>query len=642
MWLTGKNDRSQQRDHIFKEVILEVRQATPSSRLSPALRHKLERFSLQERSQLVNRVRDGCTPLFTAAKKGVVEIVRYLLEMCGANSEQRGIYEVPFDRTMHYVTPLWCAAVVGKIEVCRILVEHGADVNTVSDTGSTAVRSACYMSNIDVVQFLVGQGADVNRPNQNGGTCLINSVQSIELCQFLIDKGADINARDSQFKTALHYAVQEDRVETTKLLLSYGADHTACSKHGDDVLQTACLKGSANIAEYLIDTIDYPPHRVADALELLGATYLDENHDKTMALGYWRRAVAYREAHNIKKIITDPPKEVFLNRVPFRTFDDVNALANDMDEMRLQSLLVNERVLGPSHKDSIFRLMYRGAAYADSMQHQRCIDLWKYAVEIRLSKDTVLHNETCVALQSLTKILFDAHDKHASGVFDEPVKFRDVDFLLEKLLQCFPSAIEQLQQRPVFRKQQENWDRVLKVLIHLLHLAEVLAKMSSQKSNLLRLARKLVVLNPRMTNGNSLLHMAVGKVDSLQQPYFEDHRQQQQHIFPDPVTTRMLLQVGANVEAVNEDGSTPLHTASLRVNYREEIVRMLLDAGAHIDRTNKQGNQPYRMLGGNQECRIKVAELITLKCLAASKVKSNHRTYEGLIPKSLEEFIRIH
>ncbi|OQR73147.1 protein fem-1C-like [Tropilaelaps mercedesae] len=641
MWLTGKNDRSQQRDTIFKEVIIEVRQAGPSCRFTPALRHKLERFTLQERSQLVNRVRDGCTPLFTAAKKGIVEIVRYLLETCGANAEQRGVYEVPFDHTMHYVTPLWCAAVVGKIEVCRVLVEHGADVNTMSDTGSTAVRSACYMSNIDVVKFLVGLGADVNRPNQNGGTCLINSVQSVELCQFLIDMGADMNARDSQFKTALHYAVQEDRVETTRLLLSYGADHLSCSKHGDDVLQTACLKGSAKIAEYLIETMNYPPARVADALELLGATYLDENHDNTMALEYWRRACTYREMHKIEKIINDPPKKVFLNRVPFKTLDDVNALAHDMDEMRLQSLLVNERVLGPSHKDSIFRLMYRGAAYADSMQHQRCIDLWQYAVEIRLSKDTVLHNETCIALQSLTKILFDAHDKHAQGVFDAPINFNDVNFLLDKLMNCFPAAIEQLKQRPVFRKQQENWDRVLKILIHLLHLAEVLPKFPPEKENLRRLTRKLILLNPRMTNGNSLLHMAVGKVDSLRQSYFDDHRQQQQ-IFPDPVTTSMLLHVGANVEAVNEDGSTPLHTASLRVNYREKIVRMLLDAGAHIDRTNKQGNQPYRMLGGNQECRIKVAKLITLKCLAANKVKSNHRTYEGIVPKTLEEFIRMH
>jgi ankyrin repeat protein len=92
-------------------------------------------------------------------------------------------------------------------------------VNSVSDTGSTPVRSACFMTHLDIVKLLVAYRADIQRPNYNGGTCLINSVQSGELCEFLLQNGANVNAQDIQNKTALHYAIQEHRFETTKLLL---------------------------------------------------------------------------------------------------------------------------------------------------------------------------------------------------------------------------------------------------------------------------------------------------------------------------------------------------------------------------------------------------------------------------------------
>ena len=91
--------------------------------------------------------------------------------------------------------------------------------------------------------FLVESGANILRANYNGGTCLINSVQSVPLCEYLLKHGAAVNALDIQQKTALHYAIQEHRLETTKLLLQYKADPYLKSRYGDDSLQTSCLKG---------------------------------------------------------------------------------------------------------------------------------------------------------------------------------------------------------------------------------------------------------------------------------------------------------------------------------------------------------------------------------------------------------------
>lgn len=83
------------------------------------------------------------------------------------------------------------------------------------------------------------------------------------------------------------------------------------------------------------------------------------------------------------------PRPCFRNAVEFNSVADLDNVANDLDQMRVQSLLICERILGPHHKDTLFRIMYRGAAYADALRYQRCIDLWRRALEIRVEKDTV-------------------------------------------------------------------------------------------------------------------------------------------------------------------------------------------------------------------------------------------------------------
>ena len=395
MWFTGKVDLRAQKGALFYDLMEECKHAAPGARLSCQLRTQLEKFCREVRREIACRVKDGCAPLFVACKRGHVEIVEYLITVCNADLEQRGLYEVPDDHSVHCVTPLWCAAVSGKLAVIKCLVEHGANVNAISDTGSTPVRSACFMTHLDIVSYLVENGADILRPNYNGGTCLINSVQSVQLCLYLLQHGASVNTRDIQNKTALHYAIQEHRFETTKLLLEHGADPHARSRYNDDALQTACLKGATQIFDYLVTRVTYSAERLADAHELMGSTFLDEHNDTAAALRHWRMATQLRrsfgpsENEPIPKYPVMPPRPAFRNAVEFKTMEDLNNVALDLDAMRIQSLLICERILGPHHKDTLFRLMYRGAAYADALRYQRCIELWRRALEIRVEKDTV-------------------------------------------------------------------------------------------------------------------------------------------------------------------------------------------------------------------------------------------------------------
>lgn len=113
-----------------------------------------------------------------------------------------------------------------------------------------------------------------------------------------------------------------------------------------------------------------------------------------VALNHWETAVKIRMQRGVdgKPLPKRPslePKSAFGNATEFTTSEELRTIALDLDAMRIQSLLVCERVLGPYHKDTLFRLMYRGAAYADDLRYQKCIDLWRRALEIRVEKDSV-------------------------------------------------------------------------------------------------------------------------------------------------------------------------------------------------------------------------------------------------------------
>lgn len=636
-----KPDQSGQHEILFNDLYQEVRCAAPSAQLSYSLRSRLERIERRDRKKIVSRIRDGCSPLFIACKKGNVEIVEYLVSVCEADLEQRGLYEVQDDRSVHNVTPLWCASVAGKFRVVDVLVKYGADVNSMSDTGSTPVRSACFMTHLDIVKLLVNSAADIQKPNFNGGTCLINSVQSVELCEFLLRNGAEVNAQDIQCKTALHYAIQEHRFETTKLLLSYGANPYLESRYKDDALQTACLKGAAEIFQYLTNSLEYSAERIASAFELLGSTFLDEHHDSQRAIQYWRAACEMRNKAGLQKQIQLPKKQ-YRYSSEFTNRHELDAISLDLDHLRLQSLIICERILGVQHKDMIYRLMYRGAAYADSLQYQHCIDLWKYALELRISKDTVLYCDTCFTAQALVKLFLDLNEKHSAGVITTAVQTEDVVHTIELLLADLGRCSALLEIAPAYKRQQESWDKVLKIISHLLYLITKLKKVPVLEHPLRKKIHRLVNdMDPRTTTRESLLHLAVSKSNSLKaQNFFEDGSIG--NLFPSFSVAKLLLECGARVNSTNNLESTPLHTASTISNFKQDIVELLLQNGAHIDVKNIQNVRPSDLLAHNPNSSVSFTRFLSLKCLCAQVISKHNLSFKGEVPEVLETFIDAH
>lgn len=630
------------------DLINECQSLPPGSKLSYTLRNNLEKLPLESRRQVVNKIKNGCAPLFLACKRGQLDIVVYLVIVCNADIEQKGIYEVPDDRSTHAVTPLWCAAVSGKLPVIKFLLLHGADINAVSDTGSTPVRSACFMTHLDIVTYLVQNGADINRPNFNGGTCLINSVQSPPLCLFLLQNGADVNATDIQSKTALHYAIQEHRLETTQLLLDHGANYHAKSRYGDDALQTSCLKGALDIFAHLTSRISYSDEVLANAYELLGSTFLDEHNDVSSALMHWRKAQAIREknpACKLEKRSPAPLRAAYRYHREYGTMEELEELATDLDSVRMQSLLITERILGPHHKDTVFRLMFRGASYADVMRFQRCIDLWRRVLEVRVERDTILYADTSFTAQAVVRFLVDYNERHIPAHnrnYNHEQRMEDVLAAFKSLTNNIQEARQLLTIRPQNKRQMDNFDKILKCITYLIFLMLQLVRTDQQMVVVTKLITDLIRINPRSaTTEDTLLHLCVSKLNVIKSGYFLD--EEPLEIFPRMNVIHFLLKCGANINARNDSKSTPLHVATVPYNCNNWLVQLLLDNGAHLDQPNASGEMPLHKVNESPfNLDLRILQYVNLKCLCARAVATYKIPYKNQIPKTVEDFVEAH
>jgi len=100
------------------------------------------------------------TPLIHAAANGRVEVVRVLLEG-GANVERVNAYQR---------TALYIAASHGHLEVCRLLLDWGAKVDPVDWLKETPLHDAVQRGHLSVAKLLVERGADVRLKNNKGQT----------------------------------------------------------------------------------------------------------------------------------------------------------------------------------------------------------------------------------------------------------------------------------------------------------------------------------------------------------------------------------------------------------------------------------------------------------------------------------------
>ncbi|HEU4620410.1 MAG TPA: ankyrin repeat domain-containing protein [Gammaproteobacteria bacterium] len=238
----------------------------------------------------------GMTPLLFAAREGCLDSVKTLMQL-GADVNMT---------TPDGISPTLSALINGHYDVAAALVEAGANPNIADETGRSPLyaaidfntmpasnRPAPYVLDnqhtaLDVARMLIEHGADVNvqlktmapyrakldRGNDmmltTGTTPMLRAAKAgdVPAIKLLIEHGADPKIATKQGINPLmaaaglgsaepdaagRYKTQAQAIETIRLLLGQGLDINATDRQGRTALHGAALQGYDDVVKFLAD-----------------------------------------------------------------------------------------------------------------------------------------------------------------------------------------------------------------------------------------------------------------------------------------------------------------------------------------------------------------------------------------------------
>ena len=641
-----------------------------------------------------------CTPLFLAASRGHLDVLRCLLEN-GADINAS---------TADNCTPLMIAIENGNINAATFLIEHGANVDLKDDRGDTALdyamsRYILYDCNasLEVCSCLIEHGADVNGRNSSKGpsnSCTPLMVASrnsrVDLMTLLIKHGADVNLQDEDGETALHVAMcgSDDSCEVLRCLIENGANINAVSNDGRTSLMNAI--GNVSVVTFLTEhgaNIDLQdkngntalhyavcrcPLEAVHHLVTLGASHMCNNKGFTPLL----LASNTGRSRLVEYLIQRPEmtKEQRIDSLELLGTSLVFMGSNGhVEGFKYIKLGMEERFSDPSHPLSK-QPMEPVEAYQNRKECQTLEELAQIEGDVdAVFIEGVIMRERIIGNKSPELLYLVTHAAmHKTSNLDFSTRmglFRHVVKMTQSIKQRWP-ATNKLHFMSMMLHEEFMRSGQRKAKIYVVELLELtileyetqhkalptdddykehfLSKLfdismklvllitkikfcgESKTSHLSMLLRKLCRKDPQDRLGNTLLHKVI-----------ECHMDDEVYSCLD--TVKLLLNSGFNVNAMNNKGSTPLHIAATfepsedKICLLTELLQVLVDGGAHHDFVNSDGETPIDM-AKTDEARLILSESknLELQCISARAVRKYRIPYIGVVPVILEKYICRH
>jgi RNA polymerase sigma factor (sigma-70 family) len=118
---------------------------------------------------------------------------------------------------------LFDAVIAGDLTQVKNLLDKGADANATQQQGEgkgiTVLMFAASKGNVDITKLLIERGADVNGKqlkSMNTPLMLAAVASHLEVVNLLLEKGADVNMRNKSRETALKWAIRYSKDSKSK------------------------------------------------------------------------------------------------------------------------------------------------------------------------------------------------------------------------------------------------------------------------------------------------------------------------------------------------------------------------------------------------------------------------------------------
>ena len=131
------------------------------------------------------------------------------------------------DEDNYNYTPLHLAVREESVEIARMLIDAGADLDIQDTWGSdTPLHDAAFFGRVEIARMLIDAKADLDVQDNDGRTPLHRAAgrEEVEIAQMLIDAGADVNVQDEWGKTSLHVAAYKEELKIARMLIDAGAN----------------------------------------------------------------------------------------------------------------------------------------------------------------------------------------------------------------------------------------------------------------------------------------------------------------------------------------------------------------------------------------------------------------------------------
>lgn len=192
---------------------------------------------------IINDSLEGKTPLIIAVGNSYIDTAKILIE----NGADVNSVDIEGWSALSY------AVNNGDIEIAKLLLENKAKIK---DELLIAIKSPIVESRINIMKLLIDNKANINYTDENGFSPLNIAIESgdMELTKFLITNGANVNSLMQDGVSLIGYAIAQNNMDLLQILIENGANvnYTNGDSWANTPLQTASRLGLDNVVRILL------------------------------------------------------------------------------------------------------------------------------------------------------------------------------------------------------------------------------------------------------------------------------------------------------------------------------------------------------------------------------------------------------